>query len=98
MRSTTFRSAVSIAELVIGLASVAIGSFFLYQNLGCPPEVGGECTAWGLLGAVLFLFPGVIVALAGALSYCWRGIPLKNIQVTLIGILIGFFLWVFVFP
>lgn len=98
MRSVTLRSAVSIAEFVIGLASAAIGSCFLYQNLGCPTEVGGECTAWGLLGAVLFLFPGIIVALAGVLSYCWRGIPLKNIQVTLIGILIAYFLWMFVSP
>lgn len=98
MRSTTFRSAVSIVELVIGLASVAIGYCFLYQNLDCPPEVGGECTAWGLLGAVLFLFPGVIVALAGALSHWWKGIPFKNIQVTLIGVLIAYFLWMFASP
>ena len=92
---TSIRATFSLAEAVIGLASVAVGSYFLYQNLDCPPEVGGECTAWGLLGAAMFLLPGAVVALAGMLSYRWTRISIRNIQIVLIGILTVYFVWLF---
>lgn len=98
MHSITSRSVFSLAEMAVGLVSAALGSYFLFLNLDCPPEVGGECTAWGWLGAAMFLFPGIIVLVAGALSYFWKSMPLVKIQLGLIGILVAYFVWGFVLP
>jgi len=39
----------------------------------------------------MFLPPGVLVAMAGALSYSWRRMPVALIQLLLIGLLIAYY-------
>ncbi len=94
MQKITLRSVFSVAEIVIGLISVGIGSFSLLLNLKCPPDAF-DCVGWGVLGAAMFLIPGILVMGAGVLSYVRRQIPLLIIQAVLIGILVPYFVWGF---
>ena len=76
---------------------VALGAYSLILNLECPPDAA-DCVGWGLLGAALFLIPGVLVVAAGILSYFRRTLRLVAIQAFLIGILAAYFVWGFAFP
>jgi len=80
----------SVAELVLGLTLVALGSYSLWSMRDCP-QTAHDCVGWGLLGAAMFLPPGVLVATAGALSYLWRRMPVALIQSILIGVLIAYY-------
>jgi len=80
----------SVAELVLGLTLIALGSYSLWSMRDCPP-IAHDCVGWSLLGGAMFLPPGVFVATAGALSYSWRRVPVALIQSLMIGVLIAYY-------
>lgn len=80
----------SVAELVLGLFLAALGSYSLWSMRDCP-QTAHDCVGWSLLGGAMFLPPGVLVAMAGALSYSWRRVPVALIQSLLIGALIAYY-------
>jgi len=80
----------SVAELALGLTLVALGSYSLWSMRDCPPTAH-DCVGWSLLGGAMFLPPGVLVTIAGALSYSWRRMPVVLIQSILIGVLIAYY-------
>ena len=90
MQTSLLRTLFSVAEQVLGLTLIALGSYS-YLSIGdCPPDVG-ECVGWGLLGAVTFLLPGVLITAAGAFTYFWRSAPLVLIQLVLVVVLTSFY-------
>ena len=97
MRRSTLRSIFSVAEIVLGLVLVALGTYSLIMNLECPPDAV-DCVGWGLLGAAMFLIPGILVVAAGTLSYIRKTLRLVAIQAVLIGILAAYYVWGFAFP
>ncbi len=97
MQRSTYRSAFSITEIVFGLILAAIGAYSLLLNLECRPDAI-ECVGWGLLGAAIFLIPGVLFVAAGTLSYFCKIASLASIQLVFIVILITYYVWGFAFP
>lgn len=97
MKAARLQTAIAIAEIVIGLLLVAMGLSFLILNLQCPAE-SSDCAAWGILGAAMFLIPGVFIAVAGALYYRTKRFPFGVLQTALIGALIVYYLVGFAFP
>ena len=89
MQTKLLRSVFSTAELVVGLALVALGSYSLWSMRDCP-ATSHDCV--GLLGGAMFLPPGILVSIAGALSFSWKRAPLALIQSLLIGVLIAYYL------
>jgi hypothetical protein len=70
---------------------MALGAYSLWLNLECPPQAH-DCVGWGLLGAAMFLIPGILVVAAGLVSYFRRSLSLLAIQLVLVGILGAYFL------
>ena len=80
----------SVAELLFGLTLIILGAYYYLSIRDCPPNVH-DCVGWGLLGAVMFLPPGVLITAAGTLSHFWRRMPLVPIQLVLVGLLISYY-------
>ena len=84
------RSVFSVAELLLGLTLVALGSYSLWSMRDCPPTAH-DCVGWSLLGGAMFLLPGLLVATAGTLTFAWRRVPVALIQSLLIGVLVAYY-------
>ena len=90
MQTKILRSVLAVAELVLGLALVALGSYSLWSMRDCS-QIAHDCVGWSLLGGAMFLPPGILVTTAGVLSYAWRRAPIALIQTLLIGALIAYY-------
>ncbi len=82
---------------MVGLVGVAAGAYSLLLILDCTPAAH-DCVGWALLGAAMFLVPGILIAGAGAISYSLRNVRFVAVQGTLVGVLAVYFVLGFAFP
>lgn len=79
-----------------GLALVVFGSYPLLVEQDCSStEIVFDCMGWGDIGLAMFLVPGIFVVSIGCISYFWKESSLPVLQVTLVGTLSVYFLWLF---
>ncbi len=91
-----YRSVFSAAEIVLGLALVAFGTYPLLVEPECSStEIVADCMGWGDIGLMMFLLPGIFVVSIGCISYFWIESSLPVLQATLFGVLSVYFLWLF---
>ncbi len=94
MRQLTFRLLFSAAEVTLGFALAAFGSYLIFVKPVCPPN-SFDCPDRSQYGAMIFLVPGLLIAFIGCLSYFWERPSLPVVQVSLGASLSVYFMWLF---
>ncbi len=90
----TFRNSFLVAEILVGLVFVGLGTYGLINVLNCPDEIG-ECKGWGGIFVGVWLIPGGLAACVGIYTLLRKSTSLAITQIGLLVVLTVYFTWLF---
>jgi hypothetical protein len=88
----SFRSALSIVEILLGLILIAVAVYGAWINRHCSLD-GYDCGALGAIVVFYFFVIGLMTLAVGGASYYWRKPPLLAFQVPFSVVIVVFHLW-----